>query len=270
MTLVEKSDRDDVRADLPTVIEQPGDAASRVSMVSVQRGACVVLEIEHADTAPEHRARRSRPARVFMAIVGDMVVLALLLVAAASIAPFWPTATPTPSPAASVLGPTPTAFVMPPSSAAWSDTARRVVLVYPTAWKKAVPSDSTLRLTARDGTTFLLYDTNFNRSPADGIAAVQRAHMAETASDDPDLATRNYTDGPVSDMWIGEEPAKEMPYTAVAKLTPNQPARRGEVLIVTHAGSQYTIQMEYGSAGENTDVADIIASIRFVEPPLPA
>jgi len=165
---------------------------------------------------------------------------------------------------------TSTAFVLPPNSAAWSDTARRVLLIYPTAWKKALPSDSTLRLTARDGTTFLLYDTNFNRSPADGIVAVQRAHATETASDDPDIARRDDIDGSVGDTRIGDEPAKEMPYTSASKLMPTQPARRGEVLTVTHAGSQYAIQIEYGSAGGNADVADIIASFRFIEPPLPA
>ena len=267
MTQAEKGDRENVRADLPIVIEPPGDAASVASLVSVQ---CVVLEIEHADTTPERRARRSRPAHAFMVSVSGIVVLALLLVAAASIALRWPGATPAPLSAPGVAVATATAFVVATNSAAWSDTARRVVLVYPTAWKKAVPSDSTLRLTARDGTTFLLYDTNFNRSPADGIAAVQRAHTAETASDDPDLATRDYTDGPVNNTRIGDEPAKEMLCTSVAKLTSTQPARRGEVLTVTHAGSQYTIQVENGSAGENTDVAGIIASIRFVEPPLPA
>ncbi len=269
MTEAKKSDRD--CDDLPTVIEQPGDAVSAAYRGSIHSEVLVVVEVTPKGTTPESRVGWTRHGRRLTGIVGSLAVLAMLLVGAGSIAFLRPGIAPTPRPAPSVRVATSTAFVLPPNSAAWSDTARRVVLVYPTAWKKAVPSDSMLRLTARDGTTFLLYDTNFNRSPMDGIAAVQRAHAAETASDgDPDLATRDYTDGATSDIRIGDELANEMPYTSVSKLMPAQPARRGEVLTVTHAGSQYAIQVEYGSTGGNADVAGVIASIRFIEPPLPA
>lgn len=228
------------------------------------------VEVARMRSASKDRWRRGRHPHLLIIVSGGILVLALLLVLAASIALLRPRTTPAPAPAVSSLLPTPTAFVLLPNHAFWSDTARRVALVYPTTWKIALPSDSTLRLTARDGTTFLLYDTNFNRSAADGMAAVQRAHAAETSSDyDPDRATRNYLDGPVSDTLIGNEPAQEMDYTSVSKLTPTEPARHGTIVTVTHAASQYTIQVEYGSAGANTDVAGITASIRFIQPPTP-